>query len=402
MLVVPAVIALAWASGRLVRRFGQPPVIGELAAGIALGPSVLGALAPEVAGAIFTPAVTVAVGRIATIAILVFMFLVGLELDTARLRRHAGGVIRIAGVSLLVPFALGSTLALLLYPSWHGAVENRLAFVLFGGTAMSITAMPVLTRILVDLRMLTSTIGTVAVGCAAIDDVVAWTMLGFVVSLTRGEGDLAMALGLTAAYIGGMLLVVRPGLVAALTLRDRPGGRVGWILLVTAVAVLSGYVAERIGVHAVFGVLVAGVCVPRRAQVLEGLETPIRAITTPLLPAFFILVGLRTQIGLMPGATAWTVTALIIACATAGKFGGSAIAARTAGFAWRDALTIGALLNTRGLVELVALDIGRQLGILSPALFTMFVIMTFVTTFATVPIVSALGVRDAVPPNVRS
>jgi Kef-type K+ transport system membrane component KefB len=375
-----------------VRRFGQPPVIGELAAGIAIGPSVLGALAPEFAAALFTPTVTAAIRQIATLAILVFMFLVGLELDTARLRQHATGVLRIASVSLLVPFTLGSVVAFLLYPSWHGAVANRTAFILFGGTAMSITAMPVLTRILVDLRMLTTTIGTVAVGCAAIDDVVAWTMLGFVVSLTRGEGNLAMALGLTVAYVGGMLLVVRPLLAMAVTLRDRPGGRAGWIVLVIAVAVLSAIAAERIGVHAVFGALVAGVCLPRRPQVLEGLEGPLRLITTPLLPAFFILIGLRTEIGLMPGASAWALTAGIIACATAGKLGGSALAARTAGFVWRDALIIGSLLNTRGLVELVALDIGRQLGILSPVLFTMFVIMTFVTTLATVPLIGWLGV----------
>jgi Kef-type K+ transport system membrane component KefB len=148
-------------------------------------------------------------------------------------------------------------------------------------------------------------------------------------------------------------------------------------------------------VHAVFGALVAGACLPRRPQVIEGLEAPLQAITTPLLPAFFILVGLRTELGLIPGATAWALTAGIIGCATAGKLGGSALAARTAGFSWRDALAIGSLLNTRGLVELVALDIGRQLGILSPPLFSMFVIMTFVTTLATVPLIAALGVRPA-------
>ena len=397
LFVVPTAIAFAWLCGRTVRRFGQPPVIGELAAGIALGPSVLGALAPEFTAAIFTPTVSVAIGQIATVAILVFMFLVGLELDTTRLRQHARGVLRIASVSLLVPFTLGSVVALLLYPSWHGSVSNRLAFVIFGGTAMAITAMPVLTRILVDLRMLTTTIGTVAVGCAAIDDVVAWTLLGFVVSLTRGEGNLAVALVLTAAYVGGMLLVVRPLLAKAVALRTLPGGRVGWILIVAGIAVLSGWVADLVGVHAVFGALVAGACVPRRPQILEGLEGPLRAIATPLLPAFFILIGLRTEIGLMSGAAAWALTLGIIACATAGKLGGSTLAARSVGFTWRDALMIGSLLNTRGLVELVALDIGRQLGILSPALFTMFVIMTFVTTLATVPLLQMLGVRRTSP-----
>jgi Kef-type K+ transport system membrane component KefB len=392
--VVAAAIAFAWACGRAVRVFGQPLVIGELIAGIALGPSVFGALSPTLSTALFTPAATSAISYLASAAILVFMFLVGLELDTSLLRRHARGVLRIASFSLLVPFALGVIIASLLYPSWHGVVANRTAFILFGGTAMSITAMPVLTRILADLRMLTTTIGTVAIGCAAIDDVVAWTMLGFVVSMTRGEANLPVAIGLAAAYIGVMWLVARPLLARAVSLRDHRGGRTGWIMLVAAVAVLSAIASDRIGIHAVFGALAAGACVPRRPQVLEGLDRPLRRLTAPLLPAFFILIGLRTEIRLLSDATGWMLVLAIIMCATAGKLGASALAARGFGFSWRDALVIGALLNTRGLVELVALDIGRQLGILSPALFAMFVIMTFVTTLATVPIVKQLTTNN--------
>jgi len=388
--IVAAAIALAWGCGRAVRRFGQPPVIGELIAGIALGPSVFGALWPELSVKLVSPAVTAAIGYLASAAILVFMFLVGLELDTSLLRRHAAGVLRIAGFSLLVPFTLGSILALALYPSWHGVVANKTAFVLFGGTAMSITAMPVLTRILVDLHMLTTRIGTVAIGCAAIDDLVAWTMLGFVVSVTHGESNPAAAMGATSAYVGGMLLIVRPALAKIVSVRDRRGGRTAWILLVAAVAILSGIISERIGIHGVFGALLAGVCVPRRPQVLEGLDRLLGRFTAPLLPAFFILIGLRTEIGLVSDATGWILVLTIIVCATAGKIGASALAARGAGFSWRDALVIGSLLNTRGLVELVALDIGRQLGILSPALFAIFVIMTLVTTMATVPLVKQL------------
>jgi Kef-type K+ transport system membrane component KefB len=392
--VVAGAIALAWVCGRAVRRIGQPPVVGELIAGIALGPSVLGELWPDVSVRLVTPEVRGLVAYLSSAAILAFMFLVGLELDTSLLRRHAAGVLRIAGFSLVVPFLLGATLAWAIYPDFHGAVAHRTAFVLFGGTAMAITAMPVLIRILADLKMLTTTIGTVAIGCAAIDDVAAWTMLGIVVSVTHGQGSPLLAIGVTAAYVGGMLLIIRPVLGKIVVVRDRPGGRVAWILIVVSVAVLSAVTSERVGLHGVFGSLLAGVCVPRRPRVLEGLDRPLGRLTAPILPAFFVLIGLRTEIGLVSGAPGWMLVLGIILCATGGKLGASALAARGAGFSWRDAMVIGSLLNTRGLVELVALDIGRELGILSPALFAMFVMMTFVTTFMTAPLVRQLTTHD--------
>jgi Kef-type K+ transport system membrane component KefB len=393
LLVVAAAIAWAWGCGRAVLRFGQPPVIGELAAGIVLGPSILGALSPALAAALFPPAVTVAIGRLASAAILVFMFLVGLELDLAVLRRHAAGVVRIATFSLLVPFALGSSLALSIYPSLHGETTNRAAFVLFVGTAMSITAMPVLTRMLTDLQLLQTTIGTIAVGCAAIDDVVAWTMLGFVVGLARGEHNITSMVGRAAGYLGLMLVVVRPLLGWLAGLRERRGGRIAWIVALLGVAAASAVATDWVGIHAVFGAFLAGACVPRRPGVLEGLERPLRRVSAVLLPAFFVLIGLKTQLIAVSSGAGWAITLAIVACASAGKLGGSALAARMVGFSRRDALAIGALLNTRGLVALVALDIGRNLGILSPVLFTMFVIMTFVTTLATVPLIGWLGLR---------
>jgi Kef-type K+ transport system membrane component KefB len=185
-----------------------------------------------------------------------------------------------------------------------------------------------------------------------------------------------------------MLAIVRPVL-------HRMSALPGWLLLILAIVVTVGsaYVTEVIGIHAIFGAFIAGVCMPRRSDLLRGVDRWLMGVSTLLLPAFFVLVGLRTQLGVMHDASTWTLTLVIIVLATAGKLGASSLAARSAGFSWRDAVAIGALLNTRGLVSLVALDLGRTLGVLSPPLFTMFVLMTFVTTFATVPTLRALGLR---------
>lgn len=391
LFMVAAVLALAGLCGRLAARLGQPPVIGELVAGIALGPSILGALLPGMAARLFTTPAVALIDRVAQAAVLVFMFWAGLELDTVLLRRHAGGVVRIALGSLALPFALGAAFAQWLYPAMHGDAANRTAFILFVGTAMAITAMPVLTRILSDCRLLTSTIGTVALGCAAIDDVVAWTMLGFVTGLLRGQADVAATITAAMVYLLLMLYGLRPALRWLSVRRAMPGGRPFLLGAVITGALLSALAAERIGLHAVLGAFIAGACLPRDADVLDGLGRPLHRMSVFLLPAFFVQVGLRTQLDLVAGRDQWLVVGLLILLAGVGKVGGSAVAARTVGFSWRDALAIGALLNTRGLVALVALDIGRDLGILSPTLFTMFVIMTLLMTLATVPALRLLG-----------
>jgi K+:H+ antiporter len=402
LLVTLSAIGVALAAGQLVRRIGQPPVVGELAAGILLGPSVFDAVAPEMAAHLFTPLAVSLLDRVARAAMLLFMFLIGLELDHGVLRRHARGVARIAAFSLVVPFLLGSLLAFAVYDTRHGDVANRTAFVLFVGTALAITAMPVLARILADLRMLTTTIGTIALGCAAIDDVVAWTMLGLVTGLVRGQANVVATLGSALLYVGGMLLLVRPVMKRVASVRAKPFGQIIWLAFVAGIATLSAVVTEAIGIHAVFGMFLAGVCVPRGGAVLQGFEAPLKRAATLILPAFFVTIGLRTKLTLLHGAADWGLALVILFCATAGKLGASSIAARTVGFAWREALALGALLNTRGLVGLVALEIGRSLGILSPALFAMFVIMTFVTTFGAVPILTLLGHGRRQKAEVRS
>ncbi|HEX7780069.1 MAG TPA: cation:proton antiporter [Vicinamibacterales bacterium] len=385
-LIVTGVILVAWAAGRVMKWLGQPPVVGELAAGIALGPSVFGLVSPDLFQRVFTGDVSRLLAAISASATLVFMFLAGLELDVGALRRHASGVVRIAIASLVVPFAFGCALAVWIFPMLGGAAATPLTFTLFLGIALSITAMPVLTRILVDLDMLRTAAGTVAMGCATINDVVAWTLLGIVVGLVRGESVVVSTILMTAGYLAMMLLAIRPLLRRLAGLRSRRGGRVIWPIVVVILAGLSAYATERIGLHLVFGAFLLGACVPRNTDVFAGLERPIQRISAVLLPAFFVIIGLRTDLGSAGGALGWILAAILL-CAVAGKLGGSAVAARRTGLAWRDALVIGALLNTRGLVELVALDIGRSLSILSPPLFTMLVVMTFVTTFATAPLV---------------
>jgi K+:H+ antiporter len=383
-------IGIALVGGRLVRRIGQPPVVGELAAGLLLGPSALGALAPAISEQLFTPATVSLIDRISRIAVLTFMFLIGLDLDRGLLREHARGVARIASVSFVVPFALGGALAIALFPQWHGPVSDRLAFVLFIGTAMSITAMPVLARILLDLNLITSMTGTIALGCAAIHDVVAWTLLGLITGLVQGHENLTGTMAAVAIYVAVMLFVIRPLLNLAARMRSSPPGRLIWLVVVAGTVAASGIASERVGIHAVFGMFLAGVCIPRDPKVLEGLEAPLRVVGLLLLPAFFVIIGLKTDVTHIGGAGAWLTAAIVLVLAVSGKFGASAVAARSLGFTWQDALTIGALLNTRGLVELVALEIGRSLGILSPALFAVFVVMTLVTTMSTVPVLGRL------------
>ena len=395
-------IAIALAGGRLVRRIGQPPVVGELAAGLLLGPSALAAIAPAISEQLFTPATVSLIDRISRMAVLTFMFLIGLDLDRSLLRQHARGVARIALVSFVVPFGLGSVLALALFPQWHGVAADRLAFVLFIGTAMSITAMPVLARILVDLELISSIAGTIALGCAAIHDVVAWTLLGLITGLVQGHENLVATLGAVTIYVVVMLFVVRPLLNRAERVRSGPAGRLLWLGIVAATVALSAFASERVGIHAVFGMFLAGVCIPRDPKVLEGLEAPLRFVGLLLLPAFFVIIGLKTDMTHLGGAAAWLTAAVVLVLAVGGKFGASAVAARSLGFTWRDALTIGTLLNTRGLVELVALEIGRSLGILSPALFAVFVVMTLVTTMSTVPALHRLGIRPGVRGRSRT
>ena len=373
---------------------GQPPVIGEVVAGLALGPSLLGAVSPDAYLFLLPPAVAPYLGVIAQLGVILYMFLVGLELNTDRLRRQVHSTVAISHASIVLPFVLGSALALYLYPRFSTSDVPFTSFALFMGIAMSITAFPVLARILSDLGMVRTDLGVVALTCAAVDDVTAWCLLALVVGVVQAAtGTAAVVIALTLAFIFFMFAIVRP-LVSRIVGRLAETEPQGGALALTLVAVfLAAVTTEAIGIHAIFGAFLLGVVIPhesRLAGVLLGrLE---QFVTILLLPAYFAFTGMRTEIGLLSGSAPWIACALIIVVATVGKVAGTTLAGRVTGMSWRDASGLGILMNTRGLMQLIVLNVGLDLGVISPTLFAMMVLMALATTLATAPILRRLNI----------
>jgi Kef-type K+ transport system membrane component KefB/nucleotide-binding universal stress UspA family protein len=375
-------------------RLGQPLVIAEITAGILLGPSLLGWLAPGLGAELFPAASLPTLQLVSQLGLVLFMFLVGLELDTAQLRGHGHASVVISHSSIIAPFALGALLAVVAYPALSEPHVSYWAFTLFLGVAMSITAFPVLARILSERQLMRTPVGAMAISCAAVDDVTAWCLLAFVVAVTRaaGLGGAVLTTVFAVTYILVMFFVVRPFLArVGLRVANRAGLTQGVVAGTLLLLFASSFVTEKIGIHALFGAFLFGAILPRAggyARVLaERLEDVVIIV---LLPIFFAYSGVRTQIGLLSSWSDWAWCALIILVACLGKFGGSTLAARVMGIGWRDASTIGVLMNTRGLMELIVLNIGLDLGVIGPKLFTMMVIMALVTTFMTTPILELL------------
>jgi K+:H+ antiporter len=393
LLALAAVIILGRLLGFALRRVGQPPVIGEVVAGILLGPSLLGRVAPELASYILPASVAPFLNIVAQLGVVAYMFLVGLELNVDVVRERAHATVATSHASIVLPFVLGSVLALLLYPRLATSDVSFTSFALFMGVAMSVTAFPVLARILKDRRMTQTELGAVALACAAADDVTAWCLLAFVVGVTQAEIESAAWVAvLTLAFIAAMFFVVRP-IVARLVARSRDEEPTLDALAVALVGLLaSALVTEHIGVHAIFGAFLFGAIIPYDIRLARTLIDKLEVfVTVLLLPAFFALTGMRTEIGLLSGLAEWLLCGLIIVVATAGKFGGTLAAARLTGMKWRDAASLGILMNTRGLMELVVLNVGLDLGVISPRLFTMMVIMALVTTLTTTPVLELIG-----------
>jgi Kef-type K+ transport system membrane component KefB len=320
------------------------------------------------------------------------MFLVGLELNLPELRNKAHAAVAISHASILLPFVLGSALALWIYPLVSSADVAFTSFALFMGAAMAITAFPVLARILTDQNVDKTELGIIALSCAATDDVTAWCLLAFVIGMAEAQlADALFVVSGAAIYLGIMLLLVRPlahRFLARWQGRDLPS----WILPAVLVAVMiSGLTTKTIGIHTLFGGFIMGVVLSSDERLSEMLRAKLHDLATILLlPAFFAITGLRTQISLLNSYEDWVLTALIILVATAGKFGGTLIAARMTGMNWRDSSILGVLMNTRGLMELIALNIGLEIGVISPRLFAMMVIMALVTTLITAPLLHLL------------
>jgi Kef-type K+ transport system membrane component KefB len=387
-----AVIGLGFVLGRAFRYIGQPPVIGEVIAGIVLGPSLLGAISPDAMHALI-PArsadpeghVLSALRMIAQLGVILYMFLVGLELNGAKLRHQAHATIAVSHASIVVPFVLGAALALPLYPALSHRGVPFTSFALFLGAAMSVTAFPVLARILADRGMEKSELGVLALGCAAADDVTAWCLLAFVVGiaqskLNEGLGVIAAAM----AFIVLMFFVVRP-LLKRMTASDalHPAA----IPLAFVAVLIAALTTEMIGIHAVFGAFLLGAVIPHDSLLAREFTRRLKDVTTVLLlPAFFALSGLRTDLSLIGTWENLLIACGIIAVATIGKFGGTFAAAKFAGRDTRTAAALGAMMNTRGLMGLIVLDIGLNLGVISTTLFAMMVVMALATTLATAPL----------------
>jgi Kef-type K+ transport system membrane component KefB len=301
--------------------------------------------------------------------------------------------VAVALASIIVPFALGSVLALWLHPRFATAGVPIPAFALFVGVAMSVTAFPVLARILTDEKLQTSRLGTVALASAAVDDVIAWCLLAFVVGMVYAEpGRVLVTLALTAVYIAVMILVVRPLALRFVRARDRGTATSQGTFAVVGVALLlSALTTEAIGVHALFGAFFLGAVLPHDANLARDIKRRLEDVAVVLLlPVFFATMGMRTEIGLLHGLVPWAVCAAIFVVASVGKVGGAAVAARLTGFPWREALGLGVLMNTRGLMQLIVLSVGLDLGVLSPTLYAMFVLMAIATTLLTAPLLRRL------------
>jgi Kef-type K+ transport system membrane component KefB len=390
------IIGAAGVVGWIFSRCGQPAVIGEMVAGVLLGPSLFGLLTPNVFQFVFAASSLDALGLFSQIGVCLFLFAVGMELDVSEVRHKAQTAVVVSHSSIVIPYFLGVTLALFLYSRLAQPGASFLAFALFMGISMSITAFPVLVRILQDRGIFKTSLGSTATACAAVDDVTAWSMLAFVVAIARATsvGGAAFNLGLVLVFIALMLFVIKPKLPSWLgqPALERPDPSKGVLAVILGVVLVSALSTELIGIHALFGAFLAGIVMPTAGGFRDKLVVRIENLSAVLLlPVFFAFTGLRTQIGLLNSAQDWLICVLIIAVATAGKLGGSALAARLTGMKWRESLQLGALMNTRGLMELIALNIGYDMGILSQHIFTMLVIMALVTTIMTGPLVTFFG-----------
>lgn len=394
LLTMAAVGALAQVIGRAFARIRQPAVVGEMLAGILLGPSLLGRVSPAAAQILLPREVGPYVRLVAQIGVVLFMFLVGLELDPAGLRRRIRSAATISFVGIAVPLCIGAAAGAVLHPVLAPQGVGRLVFVAFFAVAMSVTAFPVLARIVAERNIQKSPLGVMALTCAAVDDASAWCLLAIVASLAGSRtGDGLSTLGLTALYVAFMIGVVRP-LLARLFATDE-GARhlvpsMFLLLLVSALA------TEWIGIHALFGAFMLGAIVPAEAKLahrlVEQLEDLVHVV---LLPVFFAFTGMRTEVGLLAGAQNWLICGLIVTLAFVGKLGGVTVAARFLGVRWREATALGVLMNTRGLMELIVLNVGLDLGIISSSLFTMMVLMALITTFAGGPLLDLLGLTES-------
>lgn len=390
LIQIIAVLLMVRLFGYLFNRMGQPGVIGEIVAGIVLGPSVLGLFFPEAFHFLFPPHSLTNLELLSQVGLILFMFVIGMELDFSVLKNKINETLVISHAGILVPFFLGILSSYWIYEEYAASHTPFLPFALFIGISMSITAFPVLARIIQERNMTKSPLGTLTIASAANDDVTAWCLLAVVIAISKA-GSFASALysvGLAIAYIAVMFLVVRPFLKkVGEVYANQEAINKTFVAFILLILIISSCITEIIGIHALFGAFMAGVVMPSNLGFRKVMMEKVEDISLVFfLPLFFAFTGLRTEIGLINSPDLWMVCLLLIAVAIAGKLGGCAIASRLVGESWKDSLTIGTLMNTRGLMELVALNIGYEMGVLPPSIFVILVIMALVTTFMTTPL----------------
>ena len=388
---VAIVVLVSRVLGELLRHIGQPRVVGEMLGGILLGPSVFGWIAPAAYGALFPIGSVRFLNAVSQLGVLLFMFLVGLELEPEMLRGRRRVLVLTSHAGIAIPLFLGALLALVLYPRLSSEGVAFQAFALFIGCALSVTAFPVLARMLAERGLTNTPFGTLAIGCAAIADVTAWCVLAVVLAVadaSRSGPRLWLSMALALAFVVFMMTLGRR-FVSAIVMRthgNRSGLTSGTLAAVVVVALTSAWVTERLGIHALLGAFIAGLAMPKSKALVGAIASRLEELlAVVLLPLFFAVTGIRTNFSSIPDATAWLLCALIIFVASFGKAGGTIAGARASGLSWRDSASLGALMNTRGLMELVILNVGLEIGIISRSLFSMMVLMALVTTALTAP-----------------
>lgn len=390
LIQIIAVLLMVRLFGFLFNYIGQPGVIGEIVAGIVLGPSVLGFFFPDIFHFLFPASSLTNLELLSQVGLILFMFVIGMELDFSVLKNKINETLVISHAGILVPFFLGILSSYWIYEKYAASQTAFLPFSLFIGISMSITAFPVLARIIQERNMTKTPLGTLAIASAANDDVTAWCLLAIVIAIAKA-GTFASALygvGLTILYIVIMFTVVRPFLkkVGEVYANQEVINKT-FVAFILLILIISSCTTEIIGIHALFGAFMAGAVMPSNLGFRKVMMEKVEDISLVFfLPLFFAFTGLRTQIGLINSPELWGVCALLITVAIAGKLGGCSIASRLVGESWKDSLTIGTLMNTRGLMELVALNIGYEMGVLPPSIFVILVIMALVTTFMTTPL----------------
>lgn len=395
LLQIISILLVSRIFGFLFAKMGQPTVIGEILAGIVLGPSLLGYFYPEAFQALFAPSSLGNLYILSQVGLILFMFTVGMELNVGALKQKISETYVISHASILIPYFLGMLLAYFVYEEFAAKQTDFLSFALFIGISMSITAFPVLARIVQEKGLSKTHLGTMVIASAANDDVTAWCVLAAVIAIAK-TGSFVSSLytiGFSIVYVAVMLLMVRPFLKRIGQIYSNTEvlnkSIVAFLFLVL---IVSAYLTQMIGIHALFGAFLAGVVMPPLPNFRKMIVDKIEDVSvTLLLPLFFVFTGLRTQIGLLNTPYLWAICGLFIAVAVAGKFLGGAFTARILGETWRDSLSIGMLMNTRGLMELVVLNIGYEMGILPPPIFVMLVIMALLTTFMTTPGLSIIN-----------